>query len=89
MGPNEKESMWLTHALERRPVQASISGDRPMELHIAAAMKRPVEGLLIVARSQQAPTMRVRAKMVRKKKPLFLRRPWRTTRKIDRRRDGK
>lgn len=52
-----------THALERRPVQASSSGDSPIELHIAAAMKRPVEGLLMVARSQQAPTMRASVKI--------------------------
>lgn len=42
-----------------------------MELHIAAAMKRPVEAFLMVARSQHVPTMRFRANTVRKKKPLF------------------
>lgn len=64
-----------THARDRRPVQASINGERPIELQIAAAINSPVEALLIVARSQDAPTMRARAKVARKKKPLFVRRP--------------
>lgn len=71
------------------PKHAINSGDSPIELHTAAAVKRPVEGFFIVANVQPAPTTRRIVKMMRKIKPPERRNPWRQIRKAARKKDGR
>ena len=54
------------------PEHAINSGDRPMELQMAAVVYRPVEGLLMFTNSQHAPTIRTIVKMAKKIKPPVL-----------------
>lgn len=55
-----------------------IKGERPIALQIIAVVCSPIlRGHEIVARRQQAPTMRMRVKKVMKYQLELLRRPWR------------
>ena len=78
-----------THTRDNNPLQAKINGDRPIELQTAWAMYRPVEALLIDARSQQAPTIRRRTKSRRKRNPALVRIPCRQTKYAAANREGK
>lgn len=78
----------MSYARDNSPEHASSSGDSPIELQIAAAAKRPVDALLMVASSQHAPTMRVKVKRARKRKPLFVFSPCRTTKNDATKKDG-
>lgn len=67
-----------TYARERSPTHVSISGERPIALQMIAVVCSPIlRGQEIVARRQQAPTMRMRVKKVMKYQLELLRMPWR------------
>lgn len=81
--------MRQAYARDNNPLHVRISGESPMELQIAWKMYNPTDGLLVVARSQHAPTMRSVTKSTRKIKPALVRTPCRQTRYAAANREGK
>ena len=65
-----------TYARARSPTHVRMSGERPIELQMTAAVFRPMlEEFEIVPNWQHDPTIRMRAKMIRKYHPELLKIP--------------